>query len=75
VSLDNIGGMPAPVDLLVQYSDASVDTVHETSAIWRANLHHTTVTVPAKKAVASIVLDHGIWMDADTTNDRWTAKR
>ncbi|HXE59523.1 MAG TPA: M1 family metallopeptidase [Gemmatimonadaceae bacterium] len=75
VALDNIGGFPAPVDLLVQYSDASVDTVHETSAIWRANLHHTTVTVPARKAIASIALDHGIWMDADTTNDRWTVRR
>ena len=75
VTLENVGGMPAPVDLVVRYTDATVDSVHETPAIWRTNLHRATVTVPAKKAVTSIALDHGIWMDADSTNDRWTVKR
>jgi hypothetical protein len=75
VTLENVGGMPAPVDLVVRYTDATVDSVHETPAIWRTNLRRATVAVPAKKAVASITLDHGIWMDADSTNDRWTVKR
>jgi len=63
------------VDVVVRYTDATVDSVRETPAIWRTNLRRATVTVPAKKAVASITLDHGIWMDADSTNDRWTVKR
>jgi len=49
--------------------------VHETPAIWHADVHRATVTVPSRKPIASITLDHGIWMDADSTNDRWTAKR
>jgi hypothetical protein len=29
--------------------------------------------VPARKALASLALDGGIFMDADASNDRWTA--
>jgi hypothetical protein len=35
----------------------------------RATLH-----LVAKKPVQSIGLSGGIWMDADPSNDRWTAK-
>jgi len=73
VSLDNIGGMPAPVDLKLGYSDGSTAVVHETPAIWRANQQRTTVTIPTRKTLRSIALEHSIWMDADTTNDAWPA--
>ncbi len=69
VTLENRGGMPAPVDLVVQYADGSSEKVHQTSAIWEANLQHATVKLPAKKEVRSVSLDGGIFMDADTTND------
>ena len=74
LSIANIGGMPAPVDVRVQYRDGSSATIHETPAIWAANQRRATVTVPATKAIRSLELDGGIWMDADTTNNRWAAK-
>ena len=74
VTLDNVGGMPAPVTLVVHYADGSSERMHQTPAIWSPNVKRATVSVPTKKAVASIALDGGIWMDADSTNDRWTAK-
>jgi hypothetical protein len=74
VRLENIGGMPAPVDLHVVYSDGTASTVHETPAIWRANRKLARVHVATGKTVSSLTLSHGIWMDADTTNDGWKAK-
>lgn len=74
VSLENIGGMPAPVNLKVAYRDGSSEVVHETSAIWAADPHKATVPVAGKKAIRSIELDGGIWMDADRSNNTWTAK-
>jgi hypothetical protein len=71
--VDNIGGMPAPFDVVMTYADGSSETVHETPAVWRANLKRATVTVAAKKALASIALEGQIWMDADTTNNVWKA--
>ncbi len=75
VTLDNIGGMPAPVDMRVRFTDGSTELFHETPAIWRANLRRTSVTIPTRKTVQSITLDGGIWMDANADNDSWTRKR
>lgn len=72
--IDNVGGMPAPVDIVMRYGDGTADTVHRTAAIWQANQHRATVTVPAKKPARSVTLGGGIWLDADTTNNRWDAR-
>ena len=74
VTLDNIGGMPAPVDLKLGYSDGSNEVVHETPAIWRANQQRATVTLRTKKVLRSLALDGGIWMDADSTNNSWKGR-
>jgi aminopeptidase N len=71
VALENIGGMPAPVDVVVTYGDGTSETFHQTPAIWQANLRKATVTVPARRPAAGVKLAHGIWVDADTTNDVW----
>jgi hypothetical protein len=73
VVLDNLGGIPAPVTLVVRYADATTDLVRQTSAIWKANARRATVTLPARKRVQSVSLEGGIWMDANAANDRWSA--
>lgn len=74
VTLENIGGMAAPVDLKLDYADGSSTTLHQTPAIWQRDQHRAVVTVPAPKKLSSVTLDGGIWMDADTSNDRWSAR-
>jgi hypothetical protein len=74
VVIDNIGGMDAPVDIRVKYTDGDSATFHQTPAIWEANQQKATVTIPATRAISSLDLDGGIWMDADTTNNRWARK-
>ena len=71
VVIDNIGGMPAPADLRLVYSDGSADTVHKSASMWAMNLQRATVAVPTKKTLRSLNLDGGIWVDADTTNNSW----
>jgi len=71
VALENIGGMPAPVDVVVSYADGTSQAFHQTPAIWQANVQKALVTIPARRPVMSVKLDHGIWMDADTKNDSW----
>lgn len=74
VVIDNVGGMPAPVDLHVRYSDGSTESIHETPAIWKSSQKCATVTIATKKSMQSLELDGGIWMDADSTNNRWVRK-
>jgi hypothetical protein len=75
VTLDNVGGMPAPVDVVATYADGTTDTFHETPAIWERNAQRATVVLPTKKVVRSLALDGGIWVDADSTNNRWQARK
>ena len=74
VVLNNIGGMPTPVDLEAHYGDGSNETIHETAAIWAADQRRATVTISTSKTLQSLGLNGGIWVDADSTNNRWTQK-
>ncbi|MGI8548896.1 MAG: M1 family aminopeptidase, partial [Gemmatimonadaceae bacterium] len=71
VVIDNIGGMAAPVDVRLRFSDGSSDTVHETPAIWEANQQRATVAIPTRKTIQSLDLNGGIWVDADSPNNTW----
>jgi hypothetical protein len=74
VVLNNIGGMPVPVDLEAHYGDGSNEVVHETAAIWAADQRRATVTISTNKSLQSLNLNGGIWVDADSTNNRWTQR-
>jgi hypothetical protein len=64
--------MPAPVDLEAHYGDGTSEVVHETPAIWAADQRRTTIAISTRKSLQSLVLNGGIWMDADSTNNRWS---
>ena len=71
ISLKNIGGMAAPVNIIATYEDGSTDTMHETPAIWMNDQTQTTVDISTKKKVKTLMLDGGIYMDADMSNNTW----
>jgi hypothetical protein len=71
--LDNVGGMPTPVTLVVHHADGTADSLHQTAAIWKANARRAVVSLPTRKRVQSVSLDGGIWMDANPKNDQWPA--
>jgi hypothetical protein len=73
ITIENVGGMDAPVDLVLHYVDGGTQTVHETAGIWARDPRNATVTVPTTRAVRSVALDTGIWVDADASNNTWTA--
>lgn len=72
--VNNIGGMAAPFDVHLRFSDGTTQVVHQTPAVWKANTARATVQLPTRKQLTSLDIDGGIWMDADTTNNRWTAR-
>jgi len=69
VTLTNIGGMPSPTDLIVNYTDGSSDTLHQSPGIWEKNSREATVTIITRKEIKSLLLSGGIWMDADERNN------
>jgi hypothetical protein len=69
LTIENIGGMAAPVNAIVTYTDGTTEKFHQSPAIWEKNQKLATVTIATKKPVASIKLDGGIFMDADVSNN------
>ncbi|MCI1186729.1 M1 family metallopeptidase [Hymenobacter sp. DH14] len=63
VTVNNVGGFAAPFDMQLEYADGTKETLHQTAAVWRANQQQAVITTP--KAVKSVKLDGGIFMDAN----------
>jgi hypothetical protein len=74
VVIENIGGMPAPVNIIVNYSDGTKESFHQTPSIWQNNPQQATVKIPGNKKIESISLNGGIFMDADVSNNSWKQK-
>jgi hypothetical protein len=74
LKIDNVGGMAAPVDVIVTYQDGTSEKFHQAPGIWEKNQKQALVNISTKKPVQSISLDGGIYMDADESNNIWKAK-
>jgi hypothetical protein len=74
LAIQNIGGMATPFDVVIIYADGSTDRIHQTSSVWQKDQKQIKVNVVTKKAVQSIKLDGGIYMDANETDNVWKAK-
>ena len=71
--IKNIGGYPAPTNVLITYTDGSKETLHQTPAIWSSNQKEATVSISTQKKIKSLRLNGGIFMDANETDNNWTA--
>lgn len=71
ISIKNIGGMDAPVNIVATYEDGANEIFHETPAIWLNDQTQTTVNINTKKQIKRLQLDGGIFMDADESNNTW----
>jgi len=71
ITLENIGGMPAPVNIIVKTSKGKTKIFHQTPEIWHKNAKQSIIVLKDIKDVSSITLDGGIFMDADTSNNTW----
>lgn len=74
VTIKNSGGFDAPVDVIVKYEDGKSETFHQTPAIWSADQKLATVNIATKKKITSLVLDGGVFMDANEADNKWDAK-
>ncbi len=73
VTIKNIGGYPSPADLVVTFTDGATEVIHQGPDVWRLNLKETKVTINVPKTVKSLVLDGGIFMDANPADNKWTS--
>ena len=71
VSVENVGGMPAPFDVVVTYDDGTTESFHQKPSVWQKDGKAVTIPVKTKKGVSSVKLDGGIYMDAAPKDNEW----
>ena len=75
VAVRNPGGMAVPFDLVLAYTDGSGERVHLTPAVWQADGRRTEVRIAGGKALRSVSLDTGIFVDANPADNAWSADK
>ncbi len=71
VTIRNLGGFPAPFDLVITYTDGSKDRLHQTPALWKDGKSEVKIAVEGEKVLKTIRIDNGIFMDYDITDNTW----
>lgn len=74
VTINNLGGFAVPVDLVVIFEDGTAGKLHQTPEIWSKNRKTTNLNIASPKKAKAILLDGGIYVDSDETNNRWDQK-
>lgn len=69
VSIKNIGGFFSPTDMVIRYTDGSIETKHISPAAWEKNARLIVISISTKKKIESVKLEGGIFMDADPGNN------
>jgi hypothetical protein len=75
VAVRNPGGMAIPFDLVLAYTDGSSERVHLTPAVWQADGRRAEVRIVGGKALRSVSLDTGIYVDANPGDNAWAADK
>jgi hypothetical protein len=70
----NVGGFVIPFDVKVTYADGKTESFHQTPAVWEKNQKQIAIMIKTTKAIKTVELDNGIFMDANESNNKWTAK-
>jgi hypothetical protein len=71
--IKNIGGFAVPFDVIATYDDGSNESFHQTPKVWERDQKETSVNIKTGKAVKTLVLEGGIFMDANEKDNTWTA--
>jgi len=74
LSIHNIGGFAVPFDVKDTYADGTTESFHQTPVVWANDQRQISVHIRTNKAIKTAVLDGGIFMDADESNNKRTAK-
>jgi hypothetical protein len=71
VTLRNPGGMAVPFDVVLTYADGSSERLHRTPAAWKDNPRETVVRAASGKAMQSVMIDTGLFVDFVPADNEW----
>jgi len=72
--IKNVGGYAIPFDVKIIYADGTTETKHQSPAVWEKNQKQISVGIKTAKAIKSVTLDGGIFVDATEGNNTFIVK-
>ena len=70
LTVKNVGGFAAPFNVVVGYDDGTTETLHQTPEVWMKNQKEAAISINTNKKIKSVILDGGIFMDANETDNK-----
>jgi hypothetical protein len=74
LDIKNVGGFAVPFDVIATYADGLTESFHQTPKVWERNQKEISITIKTGKAVKSLTLDGGIFMDANEKDNTWESQ-
>ncbi len=74
ITLQNIGGIPAPFDVVILYKDGKTEIIHQSPYLWSRSPKNTPLSINTSRLIKSIEIRNGIFTDADPNNNIWEKK-
>lgn len=71
VVIENIGGLPLPVNLKLTYEDGKEDSIYNTAEVWKDNNDEITINIPTKGKIKKIELGCDLIPDSDKSNNTY----
>jgi hypothetical protein len=71
IKIHRLGAMPVPISLLINFTDGTNAVIEKKASIWKDGQSTVEVSVPAQKAVKSMVLGNEWIPDSKPEDNRW----
>jgi hypothetical protein len=71
ISVEKIGYLPIPVDVLLTFDDSSTKEIYKTADVWRSGESIISIEVSSGSKLNSVKLGNHYIPDTDTTNNFW----
>jgi hypothetical protein len=71
IKIHRLGSMPVPVSLLIYFTDGTSAVIDKKASVWKQGQRTVEISVPAQKALKSMVLGNEWIPDSDPANNRW----
>jgi aminopeptidase N len=75
ISVEKIGNVPVPIDLIVTYADKTTKNIHKSAALWKTGNKEVKIDLATKKEIQKVELNTKLVPDADEKNNVFEVKK
>jgi len=69
ITVEKIGNVPVPVDLIVSYADGSKENIHRSTTVWRTGNKELVINLETEKKIEKVSIDTFLVPDVNPKNN------